>query len=370
MNVIIYQGLRWTYIKFADYVTKYKSKINDAIETIYNEKLKSVENSFLKDYYSELRDYFLAGGKRIRPLLCIATYNAFNEKNDDRIIFPSVGTEFLHNASLIHDDIIDKDDFRRGKPAFHFRFRNYYKKYNLKKMNATDFGNSIGIIGGDSAFFLGLEAYFNNDFEKELNLNAINYYEQAFTEIANGVLIETDMVNQKEISIQDYINMISLKTGALLEKSILIGANYSKIDEKYKKHLSIYGINLGIIFQIIDDILGSFGDEKVTGKPTDGDIREGKKTCLLISALNILGKKKKVHLNHLMEQQEMSDEDVQEVKNLFLEADVINSSKELANSYFDKAKISIENLKPIINKSETEFYENLLNFVLNRSFWN
>ncbi|MFX1312003.1 MAG: polyprenyl synthetase family protein [Promethearchaeota archaeon] len=327
-----------------------------------------MENSFLKDYYSELRDYFLTGGKRIRPLLCIATYNAFNEENDEKIIFPSVGTEFLHNASLIHDDIIDKDDFRRGNPAFHFRFRNYYKKYNLKKMNATDFGNSIGIIGGDSAFFLGLEAYFNNDFENELNLNAIKYYEQAFTDIANGVLIEIDMVNQKEISIQDYIHMISLKTGALLEKSILIGANYSEIDEKFKKNLSIYGINLGIIFQIIDDILGTFGDEKVTGKPTDGDIREGKKTCLSISALNKLEKNKKDHLIHLMEQQEMSEENVQEIKDLFLEAEVIDSSKELANFYFERAKASVEDLKPIINKSETEFYENLLNFVLNRSF--
>lgn len=235
-------------------------------------------------------------------------------------------------------------------------------------MNAKDFGNSIGIIGGDSAFFLGLEAYFNNDFEKELNLNAINYYEQAFTDIANGVLIEIDMVNQKEISIQDYINMISLKTGALLEKSILIGASYSKVDEEYKKYLSIYGINLGIIFQIIDDILGTFGDEKVTGKPTDGDIREGKKTCLLIMALNKLENKKKQQLTHLLEQQEMSDEEVQEVKNLFLDADVIDSSKELANSYFDKAKISIEHLKPIFNISETEFYENLLDFVLNRNF--
>jgi len=339
---MIYQRIRWIYIKFADYITKYKSKINDAIETIYNQKLKSVENSFLKDYYSELKDYFLAGGKRIRPLLCIATYNAFNKENDDKIIFPSVGTEFLHNASLIHDDIIDKDDFRRGNPAFHFRFRNYYKKYNLKKMNARDFGNSIGIIGGDSAFFLGLEAYFNNHFEKELNLTAINYYEQAFIDIANGVLIEIDMVNQKEISIKNYINMISLKTGALLEKSILIGANYSEVDENYKRNLSTYGINLGIIFQIIDDILGTFGDEKITGKPTDGDIKEGKKTCLLIMALNKLEKNKKEYLTQLMEQQEMSEEEVQEVKNLFLDADVIDSSKELAYSYFEKDLEKIE----------------------------
>ncbi len=355
-------------MKFMEYTKKFLPKINDTIKLIYDRKLNSVENTFLKDYYSELRDYFLSGGKRIRPLLCIATYNAFKENLDNRIVLPSVGVEFLHNASLIHDDIIDKDDFRRGKPAFHFRFRNYYQKYNLKRMIDIDFGNSIGIIGGDSAFFLGLEAYLFNEFEKNLNFKAIDYYEQAFIEIANGVLIETDMVNQRNLTISDYIKMISLKTGALIEKSVLIGANYAKVDEKVLKDLSIYGINLGIIFQIIDDILGTFGNEKVTGKPTDGDIREGKKTCLLIETLNKLEDNDKIKLEELVEKADMSDNDVKEIKDLFLEADVVNSCKEFANLYYNEAKLSLDKLNPIINQSEMEFFENLLNFVLERKF--
>jgi geranylgeranyl pyrophosphate synthase len=176
------------------------------------------------------------------------------------------------------------------------------------------------------------------------------------------------MVNRKNLERSDYINMISLKTGALIEKSILIGANYARIDEKYLPHLSTFGINLGIIFQIIDDILGSFGDEKVTGKPTDGDIREGKKTCLLIEALNKLDHDKKKFLQEKFEKPEMEDEDVQEVKNLYLEADVVNSCKNLANSYFNEAESALNKLSSKINKSESEFFEDLLNFVLNRTF--
>ncbi|MFW9987411.1 MAG: polyprenyl synthetase family protein [Candidatus Odinarchaeota archaeon] len=355
-------------MKFLEYSKHYIPKINNAIKSIYERKLNSVENPFLKDYYSELKDYFLSGGKRIRPLLCIATYNAFTENRNGEIVLPSVGVEFLHNASLIHDDIIDKDDFRRGKPAFHFRFRNYHQKYNLKRMIDVDFGNSIGIIGGDSAFFLGLESYLYNEFERDLNLKAIDYYKQAFIEIANGVLIETDMVNQKNLTISDYIKMISLKTGALIEKSILIGANYAKVNEKSLKDLSIYGVNLGIIFQIIDDILGTFGDEKLTGKPTDGDIREGKKTCLLIEALSKLEKKKKNRLVELIETPDMTNDNVQEIKNLFIKADVVNSSKKLANSYFKEAKLSLDNLSKEVNESELEFFENLLNFVFERKF--
>lgn len=355
-------------MKFTEYSKKYVPEINNSIKLIFDKKLNSVENPFLIDYYSELKDYFLSGGKRIRPLLCIATFNAFRENQDNKVVLPSIGVEFLHNASLIHDDIIDKDNFRRGKPTFHYRFRNYHKQYNLKKMIDIDFGNSVGIIGGDSAFIIGLEAYIFNDFDRDLNLNAIKYYEQAFVDIVNGVLIETDMVNQKNLTISDYVKMIVLKTGALIEKSILIGANYAKVDKKFTNDLSTYGINLGIIFQMIDDILGTFGEEKVTGKPTDGDIREGKKTCLLIGALNKLEKKERNKLEELIEKPNMTNEDVQNVKELFLEADVINSCKTLTDSYFQEAQLSLNKLKHVINQSEFEFFENLLNFVIDRKF--
>jgi len=355
-------------MKFVKYVQEYKPKIDNAIKEIYDRKIKTVKNSFLNDYYSELRNYFLAGGKRIRPLLCIATYNAFNAKKDEKIIIPSIGTEFLHNASLVHDDIIDKDDFRRGQPAFHFRFRQYHEKYDLKKMVAEDFGVNMGILGGDTAFFMGLEAYLFNEFEQEINIAAIRHYEEVFKEVCDGVLIEIDMVNKKTLTMDDYIKMISLKTGALIEKSMLIGAIYARVEEKYKSLISTYGLNLGIIFQIIDDILGTFGDEKVTGKPTDGDIREGKKTCLLIEAYDKLSEEKKKILTDLIENPDMTDQDVQKVKTLFLEADVSNSCKNLAQYYYEEAKNSLSKLENVINQSEMEFFLDLLNFVVNRNF--
>jgi geranylgeranyl diphosphate synthase type I len=327
-----------------------------------------MKNKFLIDYYSEMKDYFLAGGKRIRPLLTIAAYNGITNTTEDEIVAPSVGIEFLHNATLIHDDIIDKDDFRRGKHAFHYKFAQYHSKYQFKKMNAADFGTSIGIIGGDTAFILGAKAYFNKGFSMDLNLNSIRYYRQAFIEVIHGVLIEIDMVNQKKLSIDEYIDMISLKTGALIEKSLLIGASYAKLEKEYIPHLSTYGVNLGITFQIIDDILGTFGDEKVTGKPVDGDIREGKHTCLLIEAMNNLDTKKKEHLVNLMSKSEMSEEEVKEVRELFTEADAINSCKKLASKYYQEAEDALEKLKPVVNESEIEFFENLLKFVLERKF--
>lgn len=355
-------------MKFMDYIKEYKQKIDDAIKLIYDRKLETIENMFLREYYKELKDYFLSGGKRIRPLLCIASYNAFKDDRDENIIIPSIGTEFLHNASLIHDDIIDKDLFRRGKPSFHYRYRTYHEKYNLKKMDAIDFGNSVGIIGGDTVFILGLESYFFNNFERDLNLQAISYYEQAFINIIDGVLIETNMVNQTDLTLSDYISMISLKTGALIEKSILIGANYAKVDKHYNNDLSTYGINLGIIFQIIDDILGSFGNEKLTGKPTDGDIRENKLTALKLTALNVLPDSKKSYLIKLLENPNMTHDDVQEVKDLYIGANIESLCREMAQKYVKEAKDSLKKLEPVINQSEAEFFDDLLTFVAERKF--
>ncbi len=355
-------------MNFLEYTKRYKSKINDTIRSFYEQKIKTMRNEFLHCYYSELMDYFLAGGKRIRPLLCIATYNAFTEEQDDEILVPCVGTEFLHNASLIHDDIIDRDLLRRGKPSFHYRYQQYYDRYQVKKIPKEEFGNSIGIIGGDTAFFIGMEPYLDNQFGMNLNLKALRLYEQAFIEIANGVLIETDMVHQKETTIDEYIEMTALKTGALIEKSILIGATYAEAEEQYKKLLSVYGINLGIIFQIKDDILGTFGEEEKTGKPSDSDIKEGKKTCLLIDTLNSLEPKKRETLLNIMSKSNINNDDVEKVRNFYEDVNVKESCVKLAEDYYQEAYEALKNLKPIINEEEAEVFSHLLDFVMKREF--
>ncbi len=355
-------------MKFLEYAEKYVPKINEQIKAVFQRKLDIVSNSFLKDYYGELSDYFLSGGKRIRPLTCIAAYNAFNKGSKENIARVSIGTEFLHNASLIHDDIIDKDNYRRGKPSFHYRFRQYHANYDLIKMVAEDFGNNLGILGGDSSYYFGLEAYFSNGFNSDFNHRAIQYYEQAFHEVCDGVLIEIDMVNKTDLKMEDYIEMISLKTGALIEKSIIIGASYAGVSDRQKELLSTYGKNLGIIFQIIDDILGTFGDEKVTGKPTDGDIREGKKTALLITTLNKIEGEDKSRLLELIEKQDITNDEVNQVKQLYEKAGAIDECKSLAKKYFEQAKEALNELKPNIQDSELEFFENLLKFVLERNF--
>jgi geranylgeranyl diphosphate synthase type I len=127
-------------------------------------------------------------------------------------------------------------------------------------------------------------------------------------------------------------------------------------------------LNLGIIFQIKDHILGTFGEEKKTGKPSDSDIKEGKKTCLLIEALNKLEPKKKENLFNIMSKKEITDEDVKIVRKFYNEVNVEASCKQLADNYYKEASNALDELKPVINEEEPEVFTHLLDFVLTREF--
>lgn len=355
-------------MKFIEYSKIYRPKIDVQIQSFIQNQKDRVSSQFLKSFYEGLMEYLLAGGKRIRPLLSIATFNGLSAKEDENMIFPSIAVELLHNASLIHDDIIDKDDLRRGEPAFHYRFRQYHQNHKLRAMQSEEFGFTMGILGGDQVYFLGLDPLVNNTFSHDLNLKATELYKTAFTELCEGVLIEMDMVNRTEVTIDEYIHMISLKTGVLLEKSILIGANYARASNDILPLLSTYAINLGIIFQIKDDILGTFGDEQLTGKPTDGDIREGKKTSLLLAAKMNLKNQDKERLEDLIKKDKKTKGDVIEVKNLFKKANALEFCKNLANIHYQKSLDALKNLETHLNHSEFEFFSDLLEFVYERKF--
>lgn len=353
---------------FVEYSKKYKPKIEDQLKNLLERQKERVNHPFLKDYYEELKTYLLAGGKRIRPLLTVATYRGLSSEKGEDILFPSIAVELLHNASLIHDDIIDNDELRRSNPAFHYRFKNYHEDHQLPSMQPQEFGYDIGILGGDQVYFLGLEPLSNNTFSSDVNLKAIKLYKDVFTELCEGVLIEIDMLNRSDVSIDDYLKMISLKTGALLEKSVLIGAVYADCSENNFPFLSKYAINLGIIFQIKDDILGTFGDEELTGKPTDGDIREGKKTSLLLAAKDNLNEEDKKRLKLLMGKSELMEAEVEEVRDLFKKADALNFCKDLVSSHYNKAQNALNNLKPRLNSAEFLFFRDLLEFVFKREY--
>jgi len=255
-----------------------RKRVNKEIEAFFDEEISRASDvgKFNKKFYETLKEFVLRGGKRLRPILSILVYRALG-KEDDKVVRPAISIELLHNSTLIHDDIIDRDELRRGKPTFHVIWREEFGDEHV--------GMSFGILGGDLVRALGLKTIFSSDLDVDLKASLSEIYDRAYITVVDGVLKELDMVFNPHVTEDDYMDMIYRKTAALFEASAAIGAKVARADEFEESKYREFAKLVGMAFQIQDDILGSFGDPKVIGKPVDSDIREKKRTILLIKAL-------------------------------------------------------------------------------------
>ena len=247
-------------MNFKEELIKYAGIVNSELEKVV------IRDDVIEKKLNESVEYsLLAGGKRLRPVLMIATYKLF--KNDYEKVFPfAVSMEMIHNFSLIHDDLpgIDDDDFRHGKPTNH-----------------KAFNEATAILAGD---LLLNDAYMNlgkylleKDIDTELKIRAFNELSQGVNRMIIGEYVDTEFEGQK-IS-DDYLEyMHKNKTGALIKASIRIGAILAGASEDKLEELTKYGENIGLAFQIKDDILDIVGDEKILGKPVGNDVEKQKST--------------------------------------------------------------------------------------------
>jgi geranylgeranyl diphosphate synthase type I len=339
------------------------SKIDGAIIQFFDGRDITAKNDeFVLYYYDTIRQYIMAGGKRMRPFLLAETYRGLaQEPADDQIWRPSICVEFLHNASLIHDDIIDRDDTRRGNPAFHALFKQYYIDKGFAFATPAHYGTTIGILGGDSTFFLGLEA-LQCDFPAAIVEQAIALYCKAYHQICEGVLMEMNFVQIPEVNEAQYLQMVSLKTGSLIEKAMLIGATLAQSGDAEKAAVSKYAIALGMAFQIKDDILGSFGDAVKTGKPTDGDIKEGKKTLLLLKAIQQVGDDERLFIENIAGQEGIGGEDVDRVRDIFTSSGAVQYCMEKIGAYSEEAGAAIDSLEGDMKDDQRELLKAMVQY--------
>ena len=203
------------------------------------------------------------GGKRIRPRLCLISYNLFKDDIGKHILSPALALEVFHNFTLIHDDIMDNADIRRSRPTV-------YRKWD----------NNVAILSGDTmciwAFKMLGQAPADR-LDKVLKL-----FSKTTIEICEGQQMDMDFEDRMDVSLDEYIKMIGLKTSVLLACSSAMGAVIAGADDHICKGLYDFAYKLGLAFQIQDDYLDSFGDEKTFGKKIGGDILNNKKTWLLI----------------------------------------------------------------------------------------
>ncbi|MEZ5104351.1 MAG: polyprenyl synthetase family protein [Draconibacterium sp.] len=293
-------------------------------------QLQEIVNAEIKKRSEELKgknpeklyfpiDYSLEmGGKRLRPVLLLLSYNLFQD--DIYNALPAaLAIEVFHNFTLLHDDIMDKADVRRNRETVH-----------------KVFGENAAILSGDAMAFLSYQ--YLNECKSEKLLEAMQLFTQTAIEVCEGQQFDMDFEDRLDVSESEYLEMIRLKTAVLLACSLKSGALLANASNEIAVQLYNFGINLGMAFQLQDDMLDTFGNQQTFGKRIGGDIIANKKTFLLIKAIEKSeGKLKEELLDWLGKAEFNEEEKINAVTHIYQRLNIKELIQQKVDSYFQKA---------------------------------
>ncbi len=299
-----------------------KKQIKDISAIIDKYLLENIQGN-TKNLWNAALHLIKAGGKRLRPFLLIKSSQLFDNDYVDLIPIASA-IEILHTFTLIHDDIMDNDPIRRGVPTIH-----------------TKWNESIAILSGDLLYALSFQFVNQSNLSYEIKSKISTELAKVGIDLCEGQTMDMEFELRNDVSVEEYFKMIELKTGALFKTSVKIAALISNSSQEQIEALENYALNLGIAFQIVDDILGLIGEEKQFGKPIGSDLREGKKTFLLLYALENLEKIKKQKLHQILRKNEKNEEDIKMAMELISSTNAIKIAEEKSKEFIQKSIDSI-----------------------------
>jgi geranylgeranyl diphosphate synthase type II len=299
-----------------------------------------------RELYDPLGYMLSLGGKRLRPVLVLMANDLF-DGNIQQAIPAAMAAEVFHNFSLVHDDIMDNADIRRGKPTVHV------------KWNQT-----IGILSGDLMMIKAIELLCETQSTRLREILAI--FNTTAIQVCEGQQIDMNYEQRDDVSVDEYIHMITLKTAVLLGGSLKLGALIADASDEDAQYIYEFGKHIGIAFQIQDDILDSFGEGDKVGKKIGGDIAANKKTLLLIKALELATGETKRTLEQLLQDKNITvDTKIQQVLavynglNVKQFADALKQQNlETAFSYLDKISVDAER-KALLRNTAQELMERM-----------
>ena len=311
--------------------------INDLPDLeIFIEKAVS-EDTFIKEICTPL----FGGGKRLRPLLFLLCARAGKNFSKEKSLPLATSLELIHTASLVHDDILDGAKKRRGVETLN-------AKYNAQ----------IAVLVGDYLFAKAFQIVSENRYSDEVSLILSNLVKN----LCMGEIMQ-DRALFKVPTLGEYYSRINLKTAFFLSTCCRLGGIIAGLEKSDIENLANYGTSLGLAFQIVDDLLDFFGEEKITGKALGGDLKSGVVTLPVIRALQA-GKNFDI-LKNIITKDKISDNDVETAIKIISETDAVEYCKNRATSHIDCAKLD---LPPVIENSVKLSLEKIADFVINRKW--
>ena len=309
------------------------------VENLIQEKLKSEVNLIQKMSDHHLR----SGGKRLRALLTLESAKLTGYNEDKRDINLAACVELIHSATLLHDDVIDESELRRG----------------VKTANSV-WGNQSSILVGDYLLSRCFEMMVEDG-----DLEVLKLLSSTSSKIAQGEVLQLQHKGEADLLEETYIDIINLKTASLFSAATKTGACLSGSNEKEKKALESYGRNLGLAFQIADDALDFYAKEKLFGKEIGKDFFEGKVTLPMIIIFQKGNKEEKNFLNEIMRREKRTEQDFSNTLSLINKYKAVEATFKKAE-YF--VNVSYDALAIFPDNEDKKILQNLTSFSLNRSF--
>ncbi len=319
----------------------------EELQDIVNRAINNMSYDYEAERLFEPVKYLMSmGGKRIRPVMTLMAYNLFDDKVE-KAILPAVGIEVFHNFTLVHDDIMDRSELRRGSDTVHV-------KWNVNQ----------AILSGDVMAFIANECMLS--VPPSVLMQVMKIYNDTAIDVCSGQQMDMDFEQKSFVSHTDYLRMIELKTAVLLAASLKIGAVIGNAGPEEAEKLYNFGTNLGLAFQIQDDLLDTYGDPQVFGKRIGNDIVANKKTILLIKALELASGAQLNTLNHQLQMEDFDDEEkINVVRNIFDELNIKAAVEDMVRQYTDLAYSSLEDVE--VEKGRKEELMELTSFLLKRT---
>ncbi|MFW9896412.1 MAG: polyprenyl synthetase family protein [Candidatus Thorarchaeota archaeon] len=349
-----------------------KTHIDKELTKYFNQLNKTEKDILLKDFNTQLKEFILnKKAKRIHPVLLNAAFSGivnpmYLDDQIDHIREISIAVELLHSGHLIHDDLLDDDIVRRGKPTFHRQLENeldqIYKNLDLPKKDEIIklYGRDMSILGGTQGYLLGLDILKSAKFPEHTKLLAISEYTQAMDYLMKGQLIEEYMnYNNITMTLEQYLNIAEWERARLFEKSAKIGAILAKGNLHYQINpLSDALLSIGQAHAIRDDIIDLEDDIK----------SKNHSKIIYILAVQNTDEEQSRELNEIYHKESLTKNDIKEVVEIFNETNALIIAEHLAKNLVEQAKNNLKDIYPDLNKEQKVFFNEFAEFVYTRKY--
>lgn len=328
-----------------------KDRVDRELELFFKERESEPLDPVCRNINGHIKDFTMNGGKRLRPILVVLGHDLFADPNQ-KVFRASISMELTQTYLLIHDDIMDQSEVRRGNPSLHVAVRNQLGDEVSDRKRISE---NMAIVAGDLADSMAHQALLGCGLDPSDVLNANMELSKIIEMTGYGQLIDIDSASNENFGQSDLLRLHILKTARYtIEGPLMMGAVLSGTGKDIKP-LSYYGTLLGTAFQLHDDILGLFGEEAETGKSIKSDVNEGKKTLLMLKAMEFSDEKKRRFISDCLSSGNVSDPDFEKLRQIVRESGSYDYSRKLMQNMIEKSR---EYLKQVDGNPEIKEFLN------------